>query len=260
MKNPIKPYHSPLDTIRIQLMERLHGASSFKQIKIMAKWLNGYIVKLFCFVLLFFLFFSLPASHFPLPIYAAGASFSLSPASGSYKVDAAFNVNVVLNTGGEQTSGADAILLYEPQKLGVQTITAGTIFSSYPVKTTNSTAGKISISGIISDATSSFSGEGSFATITFKPLSSGTTTVRFDFTLNEPTDSNVAKKGTQGEDILSSVSNATYTLTGTTVTPTPGSGGPTPPTSGVFEITFAFLLAGLAFFTSGFFLFLKTAL
>jgi hypothetical protein len=185
------------------------------------------------------------------PTYATGASFSLSPASGTYKTGTSFNVNINLNTGGNQTSGADAIILYEPEKLAAQSITPGTIFSSYPVKTINSTAGRISISGIVTEATSSFVGEGTFATITFKVLSSGTTTLRFDFKAGEPTDSNVAKKGTQGEDILSSVSNATYTLTGTT---NPSPTGSPPPTSGIFELTLGLLLAGFTLLASGFFL------
>ena len=213
------------------------------------------IVQLFSFALLFFLILPRITHRVSFSVFATDASFSLSPASGTYQVGTAFNVNINLNTGGNETSGSDAILLYEPEKIEAKGITAGTIYSSYPVKTINSTAGKISISGITSDAASSFSGEGTFATINFRPLSSGTTTIRFNFTQDEPTDSNVAKKGTQGEDILASVSNATYTLTGTTATPTPGTGGaPTPPVSGILEITLGILGLGFVFFTSGFFL------
>lgn len=191
--------------------------------------------------------------------YAAGATFSLSPASGSHNIGSVFSVNVILNTGSNETSGADAILIYEPAKLSAQSITAGAIYDSYPIKTINATAGKILISGITSNASSSFSGNGTFATIAFKPLVSGTSTLRFDFKANEPTDSNVAKKGTQGEDILTSVSNATYTITSGSVTPTPGAGG-APPVSGVFEVTLAITLVGLGLFTSGFFLFRKNSL
>lgn len=237
-------------------------AHRFKQMKNRFKQIISLLLILY--TLYYILFSGLRENKLCLyapTVYAAGASFSLSPASGIYPVGKTFNVDINLNTGGNETSGADTILLYEPEKLEAQGLVAGTIYTSYPVKTINSTAGRISISGIVAEATSSFAGEGTFATITFKPLTSGTTTLRFDFTQNEPTDSNVAKKGTQGEDILNSVSNATYTLTGSAATPTPGAGGfPPPPTSGVFEITLSILLAGLIFFASGFFLFLKPAL
>lgn len=212
------------------------------------------------FSLFIFILYTIYHILYTSPVHAAGASFSLLPASGTYRIGDFFDVAVNLNTGGEQTSGADSILLYEPEKLEAQGITTGSVYSSYPIKSINSTAGKISISGIISDATSSFSGEGVFASIKFKALTSGTTTLRFDFEPGQPTDSNIAKKGTQGEDILNSVANATYTI-GTNAgdgfpspMPTPI---PPPPVSGVFEVTLAVLLGGFVFFLSGFLLLVK---
>jgi hypothetical protein len=187
------------------------------------------------------------------PVLAAGASFSLSPASGTYQVGSVVSATITLDTAGNGTSGADAILLYEPEKLEAQAIVVGTIYTSYPVRTISATAGKISISGITSDPAASFAGRGTFATVKFKVLSTGTATVRFDFRPEagppaSSQDSNVAKKGTQGKDILSSVSNATYTLS------TSGGGGgvtPAPPTSGVFEITLALILGGFGLFLLG---------
>ncbi|MBM3208788.1 hypothetical protein FJZ40_00640 [Candidatus Shapirobacteria bacterium] len=178
------------------------------------------------------------------PAWAAGASFSLSPASGTYKVGTVITATLTLDTAGNQSSGADAILLYEPEKLAAQSIVAGSIYDSYPEKTINSTGGKITISGITTDPSLGFLGKGTFATVKLKVLTSGTTTIRYDFNPGGSQDSNVAKKGSQGEDILSSVSNATYTLS------TTGGGGgtnpsPTPPVSGASEFTIITLLGGL---------------
>ena len=187
--------------------------------------------------------------------YAAGASLSLSPASGSYKTGSLISVAIVLDAAGNETSGADVILLYEPEKLGAEAITSGAIYTSYPVKTISSSAGRISISGIMADPAASFNSQGTFATVKFKVLTAGTTALRFDFRPDagapgSSQDSNVAKKGSLGEDILSSVSNATYTFsaTGGGITPVPTV---TPPTSGVVEITAAVFLGGLGLLALG---------
>jgi len=152
------------------------------------------------------------------PNLIKAATLSLSPSSGSYTVGDTFEVQIVLDTQGTETDGVDIHYLnYDPSLLEVQDanteqtgiqISPGTLYSNTPVNSVDTVNGRIDFSQTTAGG-STYNGSGVLATITFKVLSGGTANVTFDFTLGETTDTNVASSG---EDVLTSVTNGSYTL------------------------------------------------
>ncbi len=150
--------------------------------------------------------------HFSAKAVFGAGSFYLSPDSDSVGVGENFNVDIIINTGGAKTDGADALLNYDGTKLQVVSIAGGTTYPTYPTKTSTSTT--ITIGGVSNTSGPYFSGSGVFATITFKGTAAGTAAVTFKFTSGSTTDSNVTENGTNS-DILTSALGGTYTVSGT---------------------------------------------
>lgn len=175
---------------------------------------------------LFFFLFSIG------PALAAGATLSLSPASGTFNKGCNFSLSVIVNTGGVQTDGTDAILFYDPTRFLATKINNGTIYVDYPGNNIDTQNGKITVSGL-SSVSSAFVGTGILATIDLKVLDNapeGLTQIKFDFTRDSTTDSNVVERGTVS-DVLSQVIDGNYTVGSgscVAVSPTPGKalGGP----------------------------------
>lgn len=193
------------------------------------------------FILLFFL----------TPKEAKAASLSLSPATKNVIIGETFTVSVMLDTQGELTSGTDAIILYDAAKLSVVSAVLGDLYTN-KVQEDSSTTGKVTFRATAPSG-SPFNGSGVLATVQFKAIADGNANVSFDFTLGSTVDSNVGKQGTEGEDILTSATGATYTIGqssgGDSGVPgvgggeSTGSGTTTTPVAGF--ITPTILLAGL---------------
>jgi peptidoglycan hydrolase-like protein with peptidoglycan-binding domain len=125
---------------------------------------------------------------------------------------------VLLNTQGQPIDGVDIQALnYNPYNLqlidadvlapGVQ-IQAGSLMPNTVANSVDTMNGKIVFSQITNGG-STYTGSGTLATMTFKALIAGTASISFNFTPGATTDSNVAS---QGNDILSSVANGTFTI------------------------------------------------
>lgn len=166
-------------------------------------------------------------------VWAVGATLSLSPTTGTFNQGCAFSLAVNLDTGGAQTDGTDAILIYDPARFNVTAVHKGVIYQDYPTADFSS-PGTIKISGLASVG-STFSGSGVLASVDFKVLSTAptdsATIIKFDFDSNNKSktnDSNVAEHGTVAE-ILNQVVNGSYNIgtnaCGVTVTPA-GSSSP----------------------------------
>jgi hypothetical protein len=185
------------------------------------------------FCLLAFIFFSSPTKAW------AAATLSFSPATKTVLVNDTFNVDVILNTGGSETDGADVIIRYDGNKLSLISAVLGDLYANKLTSDT-SVAGKITLRATSSE-NASFNGTGTFATLTFKAIAGGTANLYFDFTSGATTDSNVAY---QGNDILGSTSNASYTIT-----TSGGNGGasasPSLPVSGTTTPTLLVVGSGL---------------
>lgn len=176
-------------------------------------------LKFFCLILLLALVFFSPVS-------ALAATLSLSPSSGTFNKDCQFSLDISLDTGGVQTDGTDAIILYDSSRFTATLINAGTIYADYPGSNIDDTTGKVTVSGLAS-VSQAFSGKGILAKINFTVKGNaptGATQVKFDFDGNDKTkttDSNVVERGTVA-DVLSSVTNGNYTIgTGTACTSSP---------------------------------------
>lgn len=163
------------------------------------------------------------------------ATLSLSPSSGFYNVGDIFSVAVSLDTKGNAAQGVDIFYLnYNPALLEVQDddvatagvqIGKGSLMPNTLLNAVDATTGKILFSQVTNNGVS-YTGVGTLATIRFKALSVGAAQATFDFALGNTTDTNVASDGT---DILTSVTNGSYTITSSTsspdVTPPIRSGG-----------------------------------
>lgn len=152
----------------------------------------------------------------------SAASLSLSPSTRIATVGQNFTTDILLDTAGSRTDGVDVIVNYDNTRL---TLIDSIIGELYPNKIKNDTGvlGKVTLRAA-SAADSYFSGSGVFATLTFRAQQVGTAGVSFQFYSGSTTDCNVAYQGT---DLLTSVTNASYTISSPTV-PTSQPGAPTP--------------------------------
>lgn len=176
------------------------------------------------------------------PQFTDQPSLYLSPSSGKVPAGGMFTATVFLSTGGNDVSGVDAVLTFDPQILKVVSTAKGNIpaFIAYFENIDNDN-GKVTVSALISpDVTeveettagsqprpnqTPVNGQGlKLATVTFKalpirspaPTSSPVlaevqTPVDFDFTPKNKNDSNIAEYH-KGGDILAATFGATYTV------------------------------------------------
>jgi len=165
------------------------------------------------------------------PALAGGATLSFAPSSGQIPVNQNFNVDVMVDTGGAQSAGADAYVKFDPSALEFMGGTYDTSFYKG--------SGSITITGP-ADANSSgtvymaamvptgenpvyASGSGRIATLTFRPKVLGTASLSFRFDgVGQTVDSNVVPPADSGEaDLLSSVGAASYTVVQGDLNPPP---------------------------------------
>ncbi len=174
---------------------------------------------------------------------AITATLTLSPSSFSLAQNQNFAVNIILDTAGNAIDGVDVFSLhFNPAVIqvvddnvgltGIQ-ITPGSLLPATVANTADNAAGTIQFSQASSGGTN-FTGSGILATIHFRVVSTGSSNVTFDFSPGNTTDTNVAF---QGNDLLASVTNGTYTtdITSPTVSLTSPSGGAT--VSGSVSVT-----------------------
>lgn len=201
----------------------------------------------------------------------ADASMTLSPSSGNYTVNGTFDVSVIMDTGGAQSSGSDFILTWSPASL-IEIQTASDVsYGSAPLFTSNTpsrdnTNGKIISISTMNVATSTYSGKGTLATMKFKAKSTGTVTLRFECTAGSRSDTNI---WSSGSDVINcdQSSGGSYNITsgstGATATPAPIGAPATAvpgtgtkgglPNSGAFEVTLALGVGGALLLAFGFF-------
>ena len=206
------------------------------------------------------------------PGIAYAATLSLSPSSGTFNRGCSFSLDIKLDTAGVQTDGTDAIVLYDSSKVTANNpITSGTIYADYPGNNIDEIKGVVTTSGLAS-ISSPFSGQGTLATINFTvkdTAATGAMQISFDFNANDKTkttDSNVVQRGGGIAEVLSSVTNGSYTIgtgscTGATPAPTiaprggPAQGTPaaqpqvyerkTLPEGGTKELTYTVAIVGV---------------
>lgn len=139
-----------------------------------------------------------------------GATLYLEPATALYPVGETFDVQVRLDTGNASVGSADALIAYEPQDLEFVSFSSeGSVFGSIIVPD-EAAPGRIKVQGVVSRNRGPFTGpDGLFATLTFRPLRSTATEVRFMQGAATPLQAAV---GAAVSNILSGLNSATYTL------------------------------------------------
>jgi hypothetical protein len=151
---------------------------------------------------------------------AEAATLALSPSTGFHTVGTTFSVDVLLNTEDIGVDGVDIRYLnYDPLLLevidedsgtaGVQ-ITAGSLMPNTLANTVDTANGRISLSQVATGGTTFTNSTGqTLATVRFRVLGIGTSTVAFTFTPGSTADTNVAFAGTE---VLTAVTNGTFSL------------------------------------------------
>lgn len=150
---------------------------------------------------------------------AAQASLQFSPSSGSYNLGASFTVSVLLNTGGARTSATDLDIIFDANKLVLADIAPGNLYGQYVGENINNATGRAIISGLASSPEKLYTGSGTFATLSFKAIDTGTAEVKFSFIPGNRNDSGVYDHDT-GDDILTTVNTAAFNIGGTSTTST----------------------------------------
>ena len=150
-----------------------------------------------------------------------GARLMLSPAQKVVKVGEELEVELILDTRGVETSGADVIISYDPTLVeildgdenpanGIQ-VRPGLLYQKYPVNEVDIAGGKIGFSGIATPP-KTFAGKGTLAYIKLRTLGAGTAALTIEFTKGATIDSNVVQAESLGKDILDKVIDARYSI------------------------------------------------
>src|SRR3989344_1831326 len=146
-------------------------------------------------------------------------SLALSPQTALLAAGDIFSVAITLDTKGNAVDGVDIFYLnYNPALLEAQDddsavagtqIGEGSLMSNTLLNSIDTASGKISFSQV-ADASVSYTGSSTLATVRFKALAAGTANVTFDFTSGSTADANVAS---DGADILTAVTDGSYAIT-----------------------------------------------
>lgn len=142
---------------------------------------------------------------FQTPTYAA--KLGLYPTSSALKKGCNYNVDVVINTEGVNSRGADAFLSYDSNKIEVLSISPGWVFKSYPGKVFGN--GNIKITAFSQNGF--YNGSGTLARIAFRSINDATSGgFQFKYSPGSTVDSNVADENSN--DMLNGVWGADYTF------------------------------------------------
>lgn len=209
--------------------------------------------------------------YFPVQAFAIN-NFSFDTSSKDASLQQAIDVPIHIHTEtGVQVVSADVRIIYDPAYFDIQNYEEGTFFTTIVDPQTPS-PGIIYIAGLFDDVTSTKSGDGLVATLTFIPKKTGTTQFKYDCrgnTVNDTSKINVDFSNPQNViDCSSTVANIltvnitdssgliptptggtedtetttpeTYLPGDTTLTPTPS----VLPNSGFFDNTLYYVLSG----------------
>ncbi|MFC1711782.1 fibronectin type III domain-containing protein [Patescibacteria group bacterium] len=147
------------------------------------------------------------------------AHFNLDPGTGEYKKDDEFEVKLILDTTGKQTSGVDVIINYPWDILELTNVSFNSLYLLNDAKYTAS-GGVVSIFSTMTGANSFYNGSDTLATLKFKGKTGGSANVYVKCLDNETTtDSNIWESG--GIDIIncSLLNNANFTIDASCPTP-----------------------------------------
>ena len=185
---------------------------------------------------------------------------SLSPATNQVPVGTDFAVDIYIDTAGKAAAGADVKLTFNPDVLEVVSVEKGTFFSD---SANNISDGTLYVAGFFPSQTETKTGQGKVATVTFKGMMAGISTLEF-LCSSQTTDSNILDNSSNDIINCAGMTNGTYTITSSGVSPTAtpsaaavGGGGETPvpteapPVSGTSFPTYFSLVIGVGLMVLG---------
>ncbi|MCJ7740108.1 hypothetical protein MUP32_02195, partial [Candidatus Microgenomates bacterium] len=168
--------------------------------------------------------------------YAQTFKLELANPSQTISVGSAFQVKVLINTGGQQAINGDALISFDPAKVSIDTAVTGDFFSYFSASPLGGADNKYLASSweeSVAHAKTS-STDTLFATLSLTAKTNGTTSLSFDCTAGNEADSNI-NKASDSTDILNCSVLAPLNLTigsggAAEASPTPGGADSLTPT------------------------------
>lgn len=175
--------------------------------------------------------------------HAAGPDLSLYPSTGYAVLNKDFSVDIMLDTGGEDTTTTHAVFRFDPDKLQVIKAQHGDLYCQYPEDeyTVDNTGGWIMLTGFCLDPYyNSGSSPGLFGRITFRPQVEGIVTMNFEFNGDDEEWKSIVKdNGSPPQCILTDTpTGGTYTVVSSVPDSSAGTSGKLPGV-GIFDNNFA---------------------
>ena len=140
-----------------------------------------------------------------MEIEKPGGRMMILPTTDTVSLNEEFEVTVTLSADGLVLDGADAIVSFDPEKLEAVSIRESSLFSSYPRKTTDNSAGEVKITGFGNPDRKELEQESDFAYITFRAISPGEAMINFEFEPGKTNLSVMVEKDTS-KNVLGEVS------------------------------------------------------
>ena len=156
------------------------------------------------------LFFALSICLFSCvsPVQAALLKFDQSTVS--IGAGQTFQVQAIVDAQSDQITSTDMWITYDPTLIEAQTASPAAFF---PAVTSNISAGKTYVAGLITDPGSYKTGSGTVAVITFKALKNGTATLTYDCRADASNSSKVIKNAVDPTNIIVCSQNGTSVVT-----------------------------------------------
>jgi hypothetical protein len=133
-------------------------------------------------------------------------TIGLFPASGSFQIGDPITLSIYMDSGGQMIDGADVVLHYDPAVLAVTQMPTTTALGAVNIADNSPEVGEIDISATANSGTSI---SGTFATIEFSVIGSGTTSITVDYVPGSTARSGMPEDQAVGQ-VLGQVVNATY--------------------------------------------------
>jgi len=129
---------------------------------------------------------------YPFLILATSANLSFGQPPTMIPVGEEFKVPISLSSGGRETIGTDAVLLFDPKILSATKIEKGKIYPNYPpnLEDIDNVHGKVSFSGTVGFGLPK-TVEGLFGEVFFRSKKPGTTQISFAWEGEGTADSNI---------------------------------------------------------------------
>lgn len=161
----------------------------------------------------------------PIVLSVSAATFSFDPATVTGTTGKPFQVQLIIDSGTDEITSADAFVTFDKTVLKATDVTEGTFFPSAFKEIKED---QVYVAGMVEDQTQPKKGKGTLATLTFEPLKDGSATlsidcanskiIKADASLNAPNVIECTQNGTSKVTIGASSSSGTTTTTNPTGT------------------------------------------